>query len=96
MHAFKSAQKRSARERRDEELRCQRTYDVIVLTLMLTFLSLNKRYSFGAKRLHLIFDDVFDTMQEYTNRYGSDGVITALHKHLSERGINLDIDGMKE
>jgi hypothetical protein len=84
---------KSARERREETRLLKNTEDTTALMLMLFALALNKRRHFGEKRLEETFNDVFDLLDEYTEKYDSDCVVFALQKHLAERKIHIEIEG---
>lgn len=84
---------KSARERREEARLLKNTEDTTSLMLMLFALALNKRRHFGEKRLEETFTDVFNLLDEYTEKYDSDCVVFALQKHLAERGIRIEIEG---
>lgn len=87
---------KSARERREDARVLRNTEDTTNILLMLFALALNKRRHFGEKRLEETFNDVFDLLDEYTEKYDSDCVVFALQKHLAERKIHIEIEGRRK
>lgn len=87
---------KSARERREEARLLQNTEDTTNLMLLLFALALNKRRHFGEKRLEETFTDVFNLLDEYTEKYDSDCVVFALQKRLAERKIHIEIEGRRK
>ena len=93
MKALRNRNKRSARERKEEKMLMDRTFDTMELFLYLMCSSLNKRRGFGEKRCAVTVQDIFALLDEYTERYGSECVLTALKKDLTDRRIYIDIKG---
>lgn len=87
---------KSARERREDARLLVNTENTTNLMLLLFAMALNKRRHFGEKRLEETFTDVFNLLDEYTAKYGSDCVVFALQKHLAERKIHIEIDGRRK
>ena len=93
MKALHNRAKRSARERREDEMLLRRTFNTVELALYLMCVSLNDRRGFGEKRCGETIQDIFSLLDHYTERYGSDCVITAVKKDLSDRKIFIEIKG---
>ncbi len=93
MKALYNRNKQSARERKEEKLLMQRTVDTVELFLYLMCISLNDRRGYGEKRLGETITDIFDLLDYYTERYGSECVLTAVKKELADREIYIEIKG---
>ena len=94
MKALHKRAKRSARERKEEAMLSQRTFDTLKLFVYLMCLSRNKRRGFGEKRLGETIKDLFNLLDYHTERYGSDCVVMAARKDLEARNIYFDIEGV--
>jgi hypothetical protein len=70
-----------------------RTFDTVELFLYLMCIALNDRRGYGEKRCSVTCNDIFALLDNYTERYGSDCVLTALKKDLESRRIYIDIRG---
>jgi hypothetical protein len=93
MKALGRRTKMSARDRKEEERLSQRTYDTMELLLYLMCISLNKRRGYGEQRCGETVTDIFDLLDYYTERYGSEYVVTAAKKELADRNIFIEIKG---
>ena len=93
MKALYNRNKQSARDRKEEKLLLQRTVDTVELIMYLMCIVLNNRRGYGKKRCGETITDIFELLDYYTERYGSECVVTVAKKELADRGIVLEIKG---
>lgn len=84
---------KTKRERDDDALISETVYKTITLFSKFIALSLYNRHGFASKRTGEVLQEAFDTMSEYTQRYGSDFAETAADKHLTDLKINITVRG---
>lgn len=93
MKALHNRSKRSARERKEEAMLSQRTFDTLELCIYLMCISLHERRGFGQKRCGETINDIFEKLDYYTKRFGSECVVAAAKKELADRHIYIEIEG---
>ena len=93
MNALKNRQKRSKRERDDDKLISQTIFDTFEFTMKSVALSLHELYGFGEKRICAVLDDAIKRVDEYTERYDSECVLTAMDRKLESLGIKIEVEG---
>lgn len=93
MNALKNRQKKSKREREKDELISQTILDALELLSHSFALTLNEMDGYGEKRISDRLTDAFKRVDEYTERYGSEYVLTAMKKRLKDVGITIEIEG---
>lgn len=93
MNALKNRQKRSKREREKDLLTSQTVIDSLELFIHTFALTLNEMDGYGEKRITDRMTDALKRIDEYTERYGSDCVLTAMKNRLKDIGITIEIEG---
>lgn len=89
MNAIKTRERLSKRAREDLNLRSATITQTMEFFMKLVALSLHEIYGFGEERFGRVAEDVMDKVDEYTERYDSECVITAIDKKLREAGIEI-------
>ena len=93
MKAMKRVNRESKRKRDDDAL----TTDVIMETVQFTMksvaLSLYEIYGFHNVRTGRVLQDALNRVDDFTKRYGSECVDTAMTKELADYGINITLKG---
>lgn len=93
MNAYKRVQKESKRKREDDELTTEVIMQTVEFTLKSVALSLYELYGFHNTRGGRVLQDALDRVDEYTKKYGSAFVDTAMTKMLSDYGITITLNG---
>lgn len=93
MNALKNRQKKSKRQRENDELISQTILDTLELLSHSFAITMNEKDGYGEKRISDRLTDAFKRVDEYTERYGSDCVLTARKKKLKDLGITIEIEG---
>lgn len=93
MKAYKRVQKESKRKRDEDALITEVIMDTVEFTLKSVALSLYEQYGFHNKRAGRVLQDALDRVDDYTKKYGSEFVDTAMTKMLSDYGISITLKG---
>lgn len=89
MNAIKSYDKRSRRAREDLDLRYKTITQTMEFFMKSVALSLHEIYGFGEERCGRVIEDAVKRIDEYTERYDSECVATAIDKNLRDAGIEI-------
>ena len=93
MNAMKRRNRESKRERDDSDLISQTVVNTMSLVCKSIALSLHELYGFGEKRVGAVLQDAVNRVDEYTDRYGSEFVETAMDEHLDDIGMDITVKG---
>lgn len=89
MNALKSQMIRSRKARDEAMTRSQAITGTMEFFMKSVALSLHEMYGFGEKRCADVILDALERCDEYTDRYGSECVISAMDARLRGAGIEI-------
>lgn len=89
MNALKNRPKRSKRERE----KTQTVIDSLELFIHTFALTMHEMDGYGEKRITDRVTDAMKRIDDYTERYGSEFVLTAMQNRLKDIGITIKMEG---
>lgn len=93
MNALKNRQKKSKRERENSALISQTVLNSMEVILSSVALTMHEMDGYGEKRITDRLTDVVNRIDEYTEKFGSDCVLTAMKIRLQYIGVKIEIEG---